>query len=110
MADENMKKALQSRRGKGIDISVVLGPHEMEEKDKKTEESKKSDLAPPSNGPLDVDHAAGVPSIHPVESSPLSELKDSDLLNGMSEHDKKDTSERAPRSLMERARQAMMKK
>lgn len=109
MADENMKRALQSRRGKGIDISVILGPHD-EHKEVESQEAKKSDLAPPPNGPLDVDHAAGVPSMHPSESSPLSEMKESDLMDGMSEHDKHDSAQREPRSLMERARQHFMSK
>ena len=102
MSDENMKKALQSRRGKGIDISVILGPHEG---DKEEQESKKSDLAPAPDHPLEVDHAAGVPAPdHPSMRSPLSEMKDSDLLNGMSEYDMGDAATRSPRSLGERAR------
>ena len=116
MADENMKKALQSRRGRSVDISVILDPHQGAKydgaggkidghTDKDYEDSKKSDLAPAPDHPLDVDHAAGVPAPdHPSMHSPLSEMKDSDLLNGMSEYDMGDAATRSPRSLVERAR------
>lgn len=120
MHDENMKKALQSRRGKGIDMSIILEPHHengMHDKegghvDGKTEPeyeaSRKGDLAPMSKAPLDVDHGAGVPAQDPEGHSPLSELKDSDLINGMSEYEMGDAATRSPRSLGERARQAMI--
>lgn len=121
MHDENMKKALQSRRGRGMDMSIILAPHEEKDKmdhavgehgvnptEKEYEHDRKGDLAPMSDKPLDVDHGAGVPSPHPMSHSPLSELKDEDLLSGMSEYDKHDVAERAPRSLSERARKEMI--
>ncbi len=116
MEHDHMKKALQSRRGKGLDISIVLGPHDggphagsPGNTEKEYEHDKKNtDLAPPPDHPLDVDHAAGVPSPHPADASPMGELHDSDLLGGMTEHDKADTSGRAPRSLGERARRDMI--
>ena len=116
MQDENMKKALQSRRGRGMDMSIILAPHEehqMHDKeggsvggdtDRKYEESRKGDLAPMSKVPLDKDHGAGVPEQDPMGLSPLSALKDSDLLNGMNEYEMGDTATRSPRSLGERAR------
>ncbi len=118
MEDHNLKKALSSRRGKGIDISVVLGEHDPVDKvqgshgvnpaDKEYEATHKSDLAPAPDHPLDVDHGAGVPEMQPPQHSDLSQMKDSDLLDGMSEYDKHQSSERAPRSLRERAQKAML--
>ena len=128
MESDHMKEALRSRRGKGIDVSIILGPHAEPEQGEKgvqpttgeyhdqrkhetdIDQSSKSDLAPMPDHPLDKDHAAGVPAMDPMGNSPLSELHDGDLIGGMSDGDKKDVSERAPRSLMERARKAMIEK
>lgn len=121
MESDNMKKALQSRRGNGLDVSIIVGPHAelggtkdgvsptgKEYSEDRAADAAKSDLAPPPDSPLDVDHSAGVPSPHLMGHSELSEMKDSDLLAGMSEYDKSHISDRAPRSLGERARKEMI--
>ena len=107
-----MKKVLQSRRGRGLDISVILGS---------PEDDKHTDLAPKPDHPLAIDQAAGVRGAEDPTSpihedlekehiEALEKLHDGDLMDGMSDHDKHDMSGREPRSLGERARQMMMMK
>lgn len=109
-----MNKALMSRRGKGIDVSIVLGhgapehgamssgvEHE-EEMDKEKQDAKTSDLAPPPDHPLESDHYGGM--MH----GGLDGMKHSDLLDGMSEYDKEHLSHKEPKSLAERARKVAM--
>lgn len=107
MESGHLKKALQSRRGKGIDVSIILGSPD-EHMAGASEEAKKSDLAPPGSHSPDVDHAVPEAPMHPEMSSPLSGMHDSDLLDGMSDYDKHQSSGRDPRSLGERARKEMI--
>jgi hypothetical protein len=102
---DSMKKALQSRRGRGIDVSIIVGPHEDESAEK--EASGKGDLAPPPSGPLAVDKPT-LPGMAQPMGQDLSQMHEGDLLGGMSDYDKQDVASRAPRSLMERAKQQMM--
>jgi hypothetical protein len=102
MESDQMKKALQSRRGKGIDVSIILGPHEPEE------EKKNTDLAPNPGHPLDVDQPAGVQPPMPQDHSALMDMQHGDLLHGMSDYDKGQSATHAPRSLGERARKEMI--
>lgn len=117
MYEDHMKKALESRRGKGIDVSIILGPHEEDQgsrfgvqpTDKEfehAEKEKSSDMAPPPDHPLDKDHDGFHAGMNPMPHSPLSEMKDSDLLDGMSHYDKEQSASREPRSLQERARKS----
>ena len=81
---------------------------------KRQEENKRSDLAPPPDHPL-ASGPEGVVSgvtngndLH--KANDYETMKDGDLMGSMNTHDIADMNQRKPRSLGERARQAMSKK
>ena len=86
-----MKKALQMRRGQGLDIKILVG---------EPEEDKKTDLAPTPEMQKEA-VAEG--------EMPMDEMHEQ-MMGEMDDADKMDMMNRKPRSLGERARQmAMMK-
>lgn len=87
-----MKKALQMRRGQGLDIQILVGP---------SDEDKKTDLAPKPAAPL---AAEGSEEMGEMDPGAL----DQDMMGDMTDLDKADLEEREPRSLGERARKMAM--
>jgi hypothetical protein len=102
ISDDSMKKALQMRRGQGLDISIMLSDPDDQE------DNKHTDLAPKGvmRDKPDYEDQDLPPGMDPGYGG----LQDQDLMAGMSDDDKTSMAGRLPRSLGERARQEMMSK
>lgn len=97
-----MKDALLRRRGKGIDLTIMIGEPQAGDED------KKSDLAPPGESPEQDDESLVKTD---QEGMDQEEAEGYPMLEPMDEMQKEDLMKRKPRSLGERAKQfAMMKK
>jgi hypothetical protein len=105
MSMDHMKQALKNRRGRGLDVSIIIGKPEHEE--------GKTDLAPPSEGDASAEHPLAEMhdklSEHEKMESPEDELGDEDLMSGMNEHDLSHLKEPGnAKSLGQKARLAAM--
>lgn len=85
MDKELMKKALMQKRGKGIDLTIILG---------NPEDEKSEDLAPGQ----------------PEEEVSQDQLLPEDVMAGMSDYDKSSLMDSEPRSLGERAKKELLMK
>lgn len=95
-----MRKILAQRRGQGIDINIILAD--------KDDENKNTDLAPKPAQPMMADGKMQDPMATPEMPGQGDVNIDTDMLEGMTDHDKQDLEARKPRSLGERARQAAL--
>lgn len=133
---EAMKKALDKRRGKGLDVTIMMGGKPSDGDDKTTD--KAPDLGMPApgmeGGGMDddtlpqgdeLDQLKSLIKDNPKATALLASLEakhapapdaptddgdaGDDMMQGMSDHEKADMASRPPRGLHERAMQAMMK-
>lgn len=103
-----MKEALMKRRGKGLDINILVGVA-------KPEDNQRSDLAPPGKmPPKQAQPNMGPPLLGegPMEGSPEEEKMDmgqmdQEMMKGVNPRDVQEPGVK-PRSLGDRARQEAM--
>lgn len=102
-----MKDALAKRRGKGLDLTILLGGEPIMTGQAKMNDD--SDMAPPpaEGEESAMEEAQETPAEEDAEDNDL-ESADKSLISGMSDYDKTSLQARKPKSLGEHARMGAM--
>lgn len=95
--NDAIMEALNRKKGKGMEIKIIVEGPEGQEMKAEGANDKSSDLAP-DGGEM------------PQEDNPMEAEMEGALMGGMSDYDKENLMQRDPRSLAEAARKAAMER